>query len=47
MNPIIHILHIEDNPTDAELVQTMLEEAGLVCRITRVQTYAEFNSPMR
>ena len=47
MNPIIHILHIENNHTDTELVQARLEEAGHVCRITRVQTCAEFDTALR
>jgi PAS domain S-box-containing protein len=47
MNPIIHIIHIEDSPKDAELVQAKLEEAGLVCRITCVQTYAEFDAGLQ
>ena len=47
MNPIIHILHIENNHTDAELVQARLEEAGHVCRITRVQTCTEFDTALQ
>jgi PAS domain S-box-containing protein len=35
---MIHILHLEDDPMDAELVQTRLAEADLDCRITRVQS---------
>ena len=47
MNPIIHILHIENDPSDAELVQAILEKAGHMCRITRVQTCAEFNTVLQ
>jgi PAS domain S-box-containing protein len=42
MDQPIHILHLEDDPVDAELVQAKLEEASLTCRITRVQTRVEF-----
>jgi PAS domain S-box-containing protein len=42
MEPLIHILHLEDDAADAELVQALLEEAGLACRIIRVQTGEEF-----
>lgn len=37
MNPI-RILHLEDDPADAELIQAILESEGMVCRITRLQT---------
>jgi PAS domain S-box-containing protein len=47
MGTMIHILHLEDDPTDAELVQTTLAEAGLACRITRVQTRDEFEAALR
>ncbi|MFH0730330.1 MAG: ATP-binding protein [Pseudomonadota bacterium] len=47
MEPIIHILHLEDDPIDAELVQATLAKAGLACRITRVQTRDEFESALR
>jgi PAS domain S-box-containing protein len=47
MNLIIHILYIEDNPTDAQMVQGKLEAAGIACRITRVQSYDEFNAALR
>ena len=33
---------LEDNPTDAELAQELLEADQLVCEVTRVQTRAEF-----
>jgi PAS domain S-box-containing protein len=47
MEPLIHILHLEDDPADAELTQAILEKACLVCRITRVQTGEEFASALR
>jgi two-component system cell cycle sensor histidine kinase/response regulator CckA len=47
MEQLIHILHLEDDPADAELVQAKLEEADLNCQITRVQTRAEFDDALR
>jgi PAS domain S-box-containing protein len=41
MEPLIHILHLEDDDADAKLVQAILEEAALTCQITRVQTGEE------
>lgn len=46
MSPI-HIVHLEDDPADAELVQARLEAAGLSYQITHVQTGAEFNEALR
>lgn len=46
MNQPVRILHLEDDPADAELVETMIESAGLVCRIDRVQTGAEFGEAL-
>ena len=47
MHTMIHMLHLEDDPPDAELVQTALAQAGLACRITRVQTRDEFETALR
>lgn len=47
MNQSIRILHLEDDATDAELAQAILESAGIVCRITRVQTREEFGEALR
>ncbi len=44
METIIRILNLEDDPVDAELVQTTLAQAGLACHITRVQTRDEFET---
>jgi signal transduction histidine kinase/DNA-binding response OmpR family regulator len=44
---LIHILHLEDNPVDAELVQATLEETDLVCQIRRVQARDEFEGVLR
>ena len=38
MKPPFHILHLEDNPNDAKLVQSTLEAGGIACTTTRVQT---------
>ncbi len=47
MDQLIHILHLEDDPPDTELVQAKIKEAGLTCRITCVQTRAEFDQALR
>ena len=47
METLIHILHLEDDPADAELVQAKLAEAGLACRITRAQTRDQFETALR
>jgi two-component system cell cycle sensor histidine kinase/response regulator CckA len=36
------ILHLEDDPNDAALVESMLQTEGFTCGTTRVQTRAEF-----
>jgi len=43
MNQSIRVLHLEDDAADAELVEAILEPAGMVCQITRVQTGEEFH----
>src|SRR4030095_5935451 len=40
--PPCRILHLEDNPTDAELIQAILETEGIICDVTRVDTQADF-----
>jgi PAS domain S-box-containing protein len=47
METLIQILHLEDDSADAELVEAKLAEAGLACRITRVQTCDEFETALR
>jgi two-component system, cell cycle sensor histidine kinase and response regulator CckA len=42
MGSLIHILHLEDDPLDGELIQARLEEADFACRITRVETRDEY-----
>ncbi|MCA9874097.1 MAG: PAS domain S-box protein, partial [Anaerolineales bacterium] len=47
MNQLIHILHLEDDAVDAELIQEKLETAGLSCRIVYTQTRDEFEAALR
>ncbi|HAV22687.1 MAG: hypothetical protein A2X67_10030 [Ignavibacteria bacterium GWA2_55_11] len=42
MGTIVHILHLEDNPHDAELVRSMLHAQGLRCRITVVDNESDY-----
>jgi CheY-like chemotaxis protein len=42
MKSPLRILHLEDNLSDAALVQATLESEGIGCAITRVQTRADF-----
>ena len=42
MKSPLHILHLEDDPNDAALVQSTLEAEGITCAITCVQNRDEF-----
>ena len=42
MKSSLRILHLEDDPRDAELVQETLETDGIRCHVTRVETEADF-----
>ena len=42
----LRILHLEDDPRDAELVQATLESEGIVCDIRRVDTPASFRTSL-
>ena len=44
MQSPLRILCIEDDPTDAELIGELLEAAGLVCELTRVDTECAMRS---
>ncbi|MFH1985282.1 MAG: PAS domain S-box protein [Pseudomonadota bacterium] len=44
---MINIVHLENDPSDAELVRATLAEAGLACRITIAQTRDEFETALR
>ena len=45
-SPALRILHLEDNPADAELIQSMLEAGGIASTIQRVETPADFESAL-
>jgi PAS domain S-box-containing protein len=47
METMIHILHLEDDPLDGELVHAKLVEGGLAFRIARVETRDEFERALR
>ena len=47
MDDSIHILHLEDDPMDAELVLAKLVEFDFACRITLVQERNEFEQALR
>ena len=42
MKTSLNILHLEDDPNDAALVQSTLKEGGIACLTTRVQNRADF-----
>jgi signal transduction histidine kinase len=42
MKSPLHILHLEDDPNDAALVQSTLEAEGITCATTCVQNRADF-----
>src|SRR5439155_25462191 len=42
MKSPLRILHLEDNPTDTELIHAILETEGIICDVTRVDTQADF-----
>ena len=42
MNKKLHILHLEDSQTDAEIIQEKLLKGGLECEITLVEAREEF-----
>jgi signal transduction histidine kinase len=42
VKPPLHILHLEDDPNDAALVQSTLEAEGIACAITCVHKHADF-----
>ena len=42
MKKKLHILNLEDNENDTEFIQATLEEEGIACDMTRVETEAEF-----
>jgi signal transduction histidine kinase len=42
MKSPLHILHLEDDPNDAALIQSTLEAEGITCAITCVQNHDDF-----
>jgi two-component system cell cycle sensor histidine kinase/response regulator CckA len=46
MKTPLHILHLEDSPSDAKLVQSTLEAGGIDCTTTRVQTRGDLISAL-
>ena len=42
MKSPLHILHLEDDPNDAALVQSTLAAGGITCAITWVQSRDDF-----
>lgn len=46
MKKRLHILHLEDNANDGELVHSLLEGAGIDCEIRRVDSEPEFKASL-
>jgi sigma-B regulation protein RsbU (phosphoserine phosphatase) len=42
----LHILHLEDDPNDVALMQSLLEVEGIACVMTRVQNRDDFVSAL-
>ncbi len=47
MRSLLRILHLEDDPQDAELVQETLESEGIGCQVIRVEAEAEFRASLQ
>jgi two-component system cell cycle sensor histidine kinase/response regulator CckA len=47
MKSPLHILHLEDDPNDAALIQSALEADGIACATTRVQTRDDFAAALK
>lgn len=47
MNEPLRLLHLEDNPTDADLVSSVLGEGGIPCTSSRVDTRAAFVAALK
>ena len=47
MENMIQVLHIEDDPADAELVKAKLTRSGLACQITKVTKKDQFETALR
>jgi PAS domain S-box-containing protein len=46
MKSPLRILYLEDDPRDGELVQETLAVDGITCRVTRVETEADFSASL-
>ncbi|HEX2521018.1 MAG TPA: diguanylate cyclase, partial [Terriglobia bacterium] len=44
MKSHLRILHLEDDPRDSEIVESLLIDEGILCNITRVSTRDQFRS---
>src|SRR5437879_8086795 len=42
MSQCLRILHLEDNPADAELIKVLLAKEGVSCKVTTVKTKGGF-----
>src|SRR2546429_7714747 len=42
----LKILHLEDTPADADLLQSLLETEGIACAVRRVETRTEFEAAL-
>ncbi|MDP3285972.1 MAG: response regulator, partial [Desulfobacterales bacterium] len=42
MKKKLQILNLEDNPTDSDLIKETLEDGGIECELTRVETEEDF-----
>jgi len=42
LKPPLRILHLEDNPNDAELIHAALQSEGIISHVERVETRDEF-----
>jgi two-component system, cell cycle sensor histidine kinase and response regulator CckA len=47
MKSPLHILHLEDDPNDAALVQSTLQSDGITCVITCLQSRADFEAALK
>jgi signal transduction histidine kinase len=43
----LYIVHLEDNPRDAELVRSLLEAAGINCRMRVVHSHPDFERELK
>jgi sigma-B regulation protein RsbU (phosphoserine phosphatase) len=43
----LRILHLEDNPADAELIREALRRSGLACEIQLATSYGEYLAALR